>query len=120
MNGRRPVYRIGLTGGIGSGKSEVARVLRGLGARVVVADEIARELVAPGSPVLERLVEAFEECAQGLWDGGLEIDGGDFEQIMLKHGLWVEVPATPEVAGEWGTDVMHTWIWSGASSPSYL
>jgi len=68
------VYRIGLTGGIGSGKSEVARVLRGLGARVVVADEIARELVAPGSPVLEGLVEAFGEGVL-LPDGSLDRRG---------------------------------------------
>ena len=68
------MYRIGLTGGIGSGKSEVARVLLGLGARVVVADEIARELVAPGSPVLERLVEAFGERVL-LPDGSLDRRG---------------------------------------------
>jgi len=53
------LFRIGLTGGIAAGKSEVARVLRGLGALVIVADEIAREIVAPGAPVLERLVEEF-------------------------------------------------------------
>jgi dephospho-CoA kinase len=53
------MYRIGLTGGIGSGKSEAARVLAGLGAVVVTADELARRLVEPGSPVLARIVDAF-------------------------------------------------------------
>jgi dephospho-CoA kinase len=53
------MYRIGLTGGIGSGKSEAARVLADLGAVVVTADELARRLVEPGSPVLERIVESF-------------------------------------------------------------
>jgi len=53
------MYRIGLTGGIGSGKSEAARVFADLGAVVVTADELARKLVEPGSPVLARIVEAF-------------------------------------------------------------
>ncbi|MBD5606726.1 MAG: dephospho-CoA kinase, partial [Candidatus Eremiobacteraeota bacterium] len=41
--------RVGLTGGIGSGKSEVARLFAGLGALVVDADALARDAVAPGS-----------------------------------------------------------------------
>lgn len=53
------MYRIGLTGGIGSGKSEAARVFADLGAVVVTADELARRLVEPGSPVLEKIAEAF-------------------------------------------------------------
>ena len=56
--GPRPLL-IGLTGGIGSGKSEVARMLAGLGAAVVDADAIAREVVEPGEPALARLVDAF-------------------------------------------------------------
>jgi dephospho-CoA kinase len=55
---RRPV-RIGLTGGIGSGKTLVARRLRDLGAAIVDADAIAREIVAPGWPAYEGIVEAF-------------------------------------------------------------
>jgi dephospho-CoA kinase len=50
---------IGLTGGIGSGKSTVAGLLAANGAVVVDADLIARQVVEPGSPVLERLVERF-------------------------------------------------------------
>ena len=50
---------IGLTGGIGSGKSTVARELERLGAVVVDADAIAREVVAPGTPGLAAVVEAF-------------------------------------------------------------
>jgi len=41
--------RIGLTGGIGSGKSEVARILESLGAYIIDTDKLAREAVAPGS-----------------------------------------------------------------------
>lgn len=50
---------VGLTGGIGSGKSTVARILAERGAIVVDADAIAREVVEPGRPALTRLVEAF-------------------------------------------------------------
>ncbi len=51
--------RIGLTGGIGSGKSTVAALLAELGAHVIDADAVAREVVAPGSDGLAALVEAF-------------------------------------------------------------
>ena len=48
-----------LTGGIGSGKSTVAELLAGWGARVVDADQLAREVVAPGSEGLAEVVAAF-------------------------------------------------------------
>ena len=53
------VLRVGLTGGIGSGKSEVTRMLAARGAVVIDADLVAREVVAPGTPGLERLVGEF-------------------------------------------------------------
>ncbi|GAA0523177.1 dephospho-CoA kinase [Saccharopolyspora thermophila] len=53
------VLRVGLSGGIGSGKSTVARRLRELGAMVIDADVLAREVVQPGSPALAELVERF-------------------------------------------------------------
>lgn len=51
--------RIGLTGGIGSGKSTVAEMLARRGALVVDADAISRQLMEPGSPVLAQTVEVF-------------------------------------------------------------
>lgn len=51
--------RVGLTGGIGSGKSTVARMLAKKGAPVIDADQIAREIVAPGQPALEELAKEF-------------------------------------------------------------
>lgn len=51
--------RIALTGGIGSGKSTVARLLQARGAVVIDADAIAREIVEPGQPALEEIREAF-------------------------------------------------------------
>ncbi len=51
--------RIGLTGGVGSGKSSVASVLRDLGALVIDADVLAREVVAPGTDGLAAIVAHF-------------------------------------------------------------
>ncbi|MGY1842887.1 dephospho-CoA kinase [Modestobacter sp. SYSU DS0875] len=62
------MLRIGLTGGIGSGKSTVAALLAERGARVVDADRLAREAVAPGTAGLAEVVAAFG-------DGVLAADG---------------------------------------------
>ena len=51
--------RIGLTGGIGSGKSTVARLLEELGAEVIDADRVGHEIYLPGTPGWSRVVEAF-------------------------------------------------------------
>jgi dephospho-CoA kinase len=51
--------KVGLTGGIGAGKSEVARRLASYGAVVIDADAVAREVVAPGTPGLAEVVQAF-------------------------------------------------------------
>lgn len=53
------MLRVGLTGGIGSGKSEVSRRLAAQGAIVIDADLIAREVVAPGTEGLTEVVRAF-------------------------------------------------------------
>jgi dephospho-CoA kinase len=53
------VRRIGLTGGIGSGKSTVSRLLSSYGAVVVDSDLVAREVVAPGTPGLAAVVAEF-------------------------------------------------------------
>lgn len=50
---------LGLTGGIGSGKSMVARMFAQLGADVIDADQLAREIVEPGQPALEEIAAAF-------------------------------------------------------------
>jgi len=63
------VIRVGLTGGIGSGKTAVARLLAEHGAVVIDADVVAREVVTPGSPGLARVVAEFGP-------GVLDPDGG--------------------------------------------
>jgi len=62
-----PMKKVGLTGGIGSGKSTVARMLGGAGFAVVDADQIARDIMAPGSPVLDEVAAVF----------GADLIGGD-------------------------------------------
>jgi dephospho-CoA kinase len=53
------MLRVGLTGGIGSGKSEVSRRLAAHGALVIDADQAARAVVEPGTPGLGRVLESF-------------------------------------------------------------
>jgi dephospho-CoA kinase len=53
------MLRIALTGGIASGKSTVAQLFVALGARLIDTDQIAREIVMPGSPVLQQIVARF-------------------------------------------------------------
>jgi len=65
------VFRVGLTGGIGAGKSEVSRRLAAQGAVVIDADAVAREVVAPGTDGLAEVTEAFGREVL-LPDGGLD------------------------------------------------
>ncbi|WP_327702283.1 dephospho-CoA kinase [Streptomyces decoyicus] len=62
------MVKVGLTGGIGAGKSEVSRLLASYGAVIVDADKIAREVVEPGTPGLAAVVAEFG-------DGVLTPDG---------------------------------------------
>src|SRR5438876_754065 len=55
----RPFLLVGLTGGIATGKSTVATMFRGLGAVIIDADVLAREVVEPGQPALAEIVEEF-------------------------------------------------------------
>lgn len=68
------MLRVGLTGGIGSGKSTVAAVLRELGAVVTDADAVAREVVEPGMPALRAIAERFGSGVIRA-DGGLDRAG---------------------------------------------
>lgn len=65
------MQRIGLTGGIAAGKSVAARRFTELGAVLIDADELAREVVAPGTLGLEQVVETFGAGVLGA-DGGLD------------------------------------------------
>lgn len=56
------MFCIGLTGGIGTGKSTVSAYLARLGYRIIDADKISHQVTAPGSPLLPRIEEAFGSC----------------------------------------------------------
>lgn len=68
----RAVLVLGLTGGIGSGKSTVSSLLEERGAVIIDADRVVRDLQRPGEPVFEAMVEAFGPGIVAA-DGTLEI-----------------------------------------------
>ena len=83
---------LGLTGGIGSGKSTVSALLEARGAVVVDADRIVRELQQPGQPVFEAMVEAFGEgivADDGTLDRQAVADlvFNDEEQLKRLNGI---------------------------------
>ena len=67
----RGAFRIGLTGGIASGKSTVANLFASLGVAIVDTDLLAREVLAPGSPLLKMVIEHFTVAVQA-GDGSLD------------------------------------------------
>jgi dephospho-CoA kinase len=73
---------IGLTGGIGTGKSEVARVLQGLGAALISADQVGHEAYKPHSEIWQEVVKAFGE--EILQPNG-EIDRKKLGSIVFAH-----------------------------------
>lgn len=74
--------RVGLTGGIGSGKSEVARLFAGFGALVIDADALARAALAPGSPGLGRVAARWPEA---IGPNG-ELDRAALAAIVFRDG----------------------------------
>lgn len=76
---------VGLTGGIGSGKSTAAAMFAELGVPVIDADEIARELVVPGAVALDEIRDAFG-------DGVLAADGG-LDRRRLREAIFGDAAA---------------------------
>ena len=70
MTAPRRFLLVGLTGGIATGKSTVAETLRRLGAEVIDADQLARDVVAPGEPALAEIVREFGDVRNA--DGSLD------------------------------------------------
>jgi dephospho-CoA kinase len=87
------MLRVGLTGGLGSGKTTVAGIFRALGAPVMQADEVARELMQPGGAVYHAIVESFGPgvlAPDGALDrrklASLAFGGGRLEELnALVH-----------------------------------
>jgi len=84
------MLRVGLTGGLGSGKSTVAAMLRELGAQVVEADALGRALMEPGQPVFDEIVRHFgPEVASP--DGHL--NRGRLAELAFRDGRVQELNA---------------------------
>lgn len=91
-HGVRRTVRIGLTGPIGCGKSQVARWLAELGVRVIDADVVARDVTAPGTVVHDAILRHFGPAVRGQ-DGNLDraalgrIVFGDPAALKVLEGL---------------------------------
>ena len=96
---RNPLL-VGLTGGIGSGKSSVAKQLRGYGICVIDADQVARQVVAPGEPALIAIAEHFGNhliCADG------SLDRAALREIVFRDNMakvWLEQLTHPLIGQE--------------------
>ncbi len=88
---------IGLTGGIGTGKSTAARILMELGIQVIDADQLAREAVAEGSPILQRVIEHF----------GPEIlnEAGGLDRRRLGHQVFSD-----PIERQWLEQQIHPYV----------
>ena len=91
------VLKVAVTGGAGSGKTSVCNRLKELGAKVISADEMAREAVAPGSEALTKIIRFFGEKVV-LADGALNrkilrqiITDDDDARINLERFLHNEI-----------------------------
>lgn len=94
----RPL-RVGLTGGIGSGKSTVARMFSDLGACVIDADDGARAVVKPGSGILHKLAQRFGK--------NILNDDGSLDRRRLRELVFDDPLARGELEAQ-----LHPAIWS--------
>ena len=84
------MLRVGLTGGLGSGKSTAARMFAELGAHVLSADEIGRGLMQPGQTVYAQIVERF---GPGVVAADKTLDRAALARIAFAEGRIEELNA---------------------------
>ncbi len=84
------MLRVGLTGGLGSGKSTVAGLLRARGAQVIEADELGRALMEPGQPVFAAIVQAF---GPEVVDAGGRLNRARLAEMAFQGGRLQELNA---------------------------
>jgi dephospho-CoA kinase len=92
-------FTIALTGGIASGKSEVASRFAALGAEVIDADVVARELVAPGKPLLAEVVAAV--------GGAVLTPDGALDRAAVRARIFADPPLRRRIEA-----ILHPSIWS--------
>jgi dephospho-CoA kinase len=101
-------YMIGITGGIGGGKTTVARFLAEAGAHVIDTDTIARELTVPGSEAMDEILTAFGDSVF-LHDGNLdrkamaEIVFNDSGKLALLNSI-----LHPRIRQRWQDDACNS------------
>ena len=88
------MLKVGLTGGIGSGKSTVAKTLKAKGIQIIDADKIAREVVAPGESALLKITEYFGE--------GILLPDGSLNRSELKAKIFSDPTAKKRLE-----DILH-------------
>lgn len=97
---QQSIYKIGLTGGIGSGKSAAAEIFSELEVPVIDADSIARELVEPDQAALIEIIAAF---GKDLLDAQGWLDRGRLRHLVFsnkKHRLRLEAILHPRILEE--------------------
>ena len=97
------MLRVGLTGGLGSGKSTVAQMLRGLGAEVIEADELGRAIMEPGQSAYNEIIRVFGP--EVVLPGG-RLDRSRLAELAFKDGRVKELnaiihPAVIEAQRKW-------------------
>ena len=91
------MFIIGLTGGIGSGKSTVARFFEAHGIATIDADDVSREVVEPGEPALERIAEHF--------GGDILNETGELDRPTLRQKVFAD-----DAERQWLEQLLHPLI----------
>lgn len=103
------MLRVGLTGGLGSGKSTVAEILETKGAYVIEADELGRKLMKPGQQVFAQLVAHF---GNKIIEPNGELDRAQLAKIAFEEERVQELnaiihPAVIEAQAEWMRSIIR-------------
>ena len=103
------MLRVGLTGGLGSGKSTAGSMLRELGAEVIEADELGRAMMEPGQPVYAEILRTFGPEVAG---GGGRLNRARLAELAFRGGRLDELnaivhPAVIEAQRRWMNEVFR-------------
>lgn len=94
---KQQVFVVGLTGGIGSGKSAATACFEKLGIDIVDADEVARDVVAPGSQGLKEIASRFGD--------GILLEDGNLNRAILREKVFAD-----DVEKHWLNNLLHPLI----------
>ncbi|MFN3233994.1 MAG: dephospho-CoA kinase [Gammaproteobacteria bacterium] len=98
---------IGLTGGIGSGKSEASRYFKALGIKVINSDEIAKSLVAPGKPAYDEIVK---KLGKNFVKKDKTLNRGKLRTLIFRqvnYKMWLERLLHPQIRDEILKQIYH-------------